>query len=143
MLTQEDLEQIGKVIDGRLEPIRQNIQGLNDGQKQLESNVRGELALMKRDVQDAKNTVWMLKSDVRRLTGDMLVLKEDVQDLKRDVQGLKQDVQDLKDGQVRLEQKMDKNIEILGEFIQEISAGMDGHDTRIKQLEDHTGLSHS
>ncbi len=129
MLTQEDLEQIGKLMDGRLEPIRQDIQGLKDGQTQLESNVRGEMALMKRDIQDVKNTVWMLKSDVRRLTGDVLVLKDDVQGLK--------------DGQVRLEQKMDKNLEVLAEFIQEISAEMDGHDTRIKQLEDHTGLSHS
>ncbi len=56
----------------------------------------------------------------------------------------------MKDGQARLEQKvdrieqkMDKNIEIVGEFIQDISAEMAGHMARIKRLEKHTGLSHS
>ncbi len=46
MLTQEDLEQIGKVMDGKLEPIKQDIQGLKgdvqglkDGQMRLEQKV--------------------------------------------------------------------------------------------------------
>jgi hypothetical protein len=39
MLTNEDLEQIGKVIDGRLEPIKQDIQGLKDGQTRIEQRL--------------------------------------------------------------------------------------------------------
>ena len=39
MLTQEDLEQIAKVIDGRLEPIKQDMQGLKDGQARLEQKI--------------------------------------------------------------------------------------------------------
>ena len=39
MLTQEDLEQIAKVIDGRLAPIKQDMQGLKDGQARLEQKI--------------------------------------------------------------------------------------------------------
>ncbi len=90
MLTQEDLEQIGKVMDGKLEPIKQ------------------------------------------------------------DIQGLKGDVQDLKDGQTALAQKVDHleqmakdDGEVLGEISAKLMEVVDDHEARIKQLEDHTGLSHS
>ncbi len=76
-----------------------------------------------------------------------MLTEEDLEQIDKLMDGglesIRQDIQGLKDGQVRLEQKMDKNLEVLAEFIQEISAEMDGHDTRIKRLEDHTGLSHS
>ena len=39
MLTQEDLEQIANIIDGRLEPIKQDMQGLKDGQARLEQKI--------------------------------------------------------------------------------------------------------
>ena len=39
MLTQEDLEQIAKVIDGRLASIKQDMQGLKDGQARLEQKI--------------------------------------------------------------------------------------------------------
>ena len=39
MLTQEDLEQIGKLMDGRLEPIKQDMQSLKDRQARLEQRL--------------------------------------------------------------------------------------------------------
>ena len=36
MLTQEDLEQISKLMDRKLEPIKQDLQSLKDGQARLE-----------------------------------------------------------------------------------------------------------
>ena len=39
MLTQEDLEQIGKLMDGRFEPIKQDMQSLKDGQARLEQRL--------------------------------------------------------------------------------------------------------
>ena len=39
MLTQGDLEQIDKLMDGRLEPIKQDMQSLKDGQARLEQRL--------------------------------------------------------------------------------------------------------
>jgi len=90
MLTQEDLEQIGKVIDGRLEPIKQDIQGLKDGQVQLAQKV------------------------------DRVEQKVD-----------------------QLEQMAKDDGEVLGEISAKLMEVVDDHEARIKQLEKHTGLSHS
>ena len=56
----------------------------------------------------------------------------------------------MREGLARLEQKIDRvdqrvnqDVEILGDFIVEITKFMDGHTARIERLEDHTGLSHS
>ena len=66
------------------------------------------------------------------------------------MQGLKQDVQDLKDGQVRLEQRLDRvernqaqDSETLGEISARINEVLADHDIRIDRLEKYTGLSHS
>ena len=56
MLTQEDLEQIGKLMDGRLEPIKQDIQGL-----------KSDVSVLKEDVQGVKQDVQGLKDGQARI----------------------------------------------------------------------------
>ncbi len=83
MLMQDDLEQIGKVMDGKLGPIRQDLQSLKDGQARIEQRLD------------------------------------------------------------RVERNQAQDGEVLGEISARLMEVVDDHATRLKRLEDHTGLSHS
>ncbi len=78
MTDNELLLAISNMMDAKLEPVNNEIQG-----------IKGELQGIKGEIRDLKEDVQVLKEDVQ-------VLKEDVQDLKEDVQVLKEDVADLK-----------------------------------------------
>ena len=70
-----------------------------------------------------------MKEDVKGLTEDRLVLKEDVQRLEQKID--------------RVEHVVNQDVEVLGEFIVKMSGYVDDYASRIKLLEDHTGLIHS
>jgi DNA topoisomerase IA len=108
MLTQEDLEQLRAVV---------------------RDEVRGETAVMKRDVNKVQVAVLSVKEDVRRLTGDTLVLKEDIQRLEQKID--------------RIERNQAQDGEVLGEISAKLMEVVEDHEARIKRLEDPTGLSHS
>ncbi len=78
MTDNELLLAISNMMDAKLEPVNNEIQG-----------IKGELQGIKGEIRDLKEDVQVLKEDVQ-------VLKEDVQVLKEDVQVLKEDVADLK-----------------------------------------------
>ncbi len=85
MTDNELLLAISNMMDAKLEPVNNEIQG-----------IKGELQGIKGEIRDLKEDVQVLKEDVQVLKEDVQVLKEDVQVLKEDVQVLKEDVADLK-----------------------------------------------
>ena len=79
MTDQELLQAIGKVVEAKMEPIRQDIHEL------------------KADVQGLKADVETLKTDVQGLRVDVETLKTDVQELKVGYTSLDKQVSTLKD----------------------------------------------
>ena len=102
----------------------------------MRDEVRRETATINSNVQRLQTAVWSVKEDVKSLTGDMLVLKEDVQRLERKIDRVDQKVD-------HLEQMAKDDSEVLGEISAKLMEVVEDHEARIKQLEDHTGLSHS
>jgi mediator of RNA polymerase II transcription subunit 25 len=71
MTDNELLLAISNMMDAKLEPVNNEIQG-----------IKGELQGIKGEIRDLKEDVQVLKEDVQVLKEDVQVLKEDVADLK-------------------------------------------------------------
>ncbi len=71
MTDNELLLAISNMMDAKLEPVNNEIQG-----------IKGELQGIKGEIRDLKEDVQVLKEDVQDLKEDVQVLKEDVADLK-------------------------------------------------------------
>jgi uncharacterized protein YoxC len=76
--------------------------------------IRGDVGLLRHDVEG-------LKQDVEGLKHDVEGLKQDVEGLKHDVEGLKQDVDDLKQDVEGLKGEVDKVKNGMGAFGNELA----------------------
>jgi predicted nucleic acid-binding Zn-ribbon protein len=77
MLTNDDLQKVGKLIDTKQEPLKKNISTLKD-----------DVSTLKSDVSDLKEDVSGLKKDVSGLKKDVKILKKDVSEIRGDIKTL-------------------------------------------------------
>ena len=82
MLTQQDLEAIGNLIDKKLD---------EKFEKELKP-IKAELKSLRADMNELKRDVHQLKVDVNQLKTDVHELKIDVKHLKRESRNLRMDL---------------------------------------------------
>ena len=98
-LTKSDLQQIGNIVEEKLQPIKTDV-------GQLKTDVAG----LKTDVGQLKTDVAGLKTDVGQLKTDMTGVKKDLKSVKKDVRYLRKTinivVKNYDEGDVRLDRRV-------------------------------------
>jgi predicted nucleic acid-binding Zn-ribbon protein len=77
MLTKNDLQNVGKLIDAKDEPLKKDI-----------SMLKGDVSILKSDVSVLKKGVSGLKTEISEVKKDVKTLKKDVSEIRGDIKTL-------------------------------------------------------